>query len=199
MLLTWGSIPALTPITPHPQVSITTSLGPTAGDDGVDFVHLTGCISQLENAPHPMGLERAQSCRWVGSLWKLGEQAQVYHTDHYGFHRSPVFQRGQTLSFSFSPFLEGLPMRLQSRTDTWDFCRWCNTRFTKSLLFSVSLAIHHSNSQKNIYGSGGWLFTIPFFIPTWLSHIPLHPLRKEGTEWDTSAENETLSPQKNCA
>lgn len=97
------------------------------------------------------------------------------------------------------PFLKDLPRRLQSRTNTWDFCRLCNTRFTKSLLFSVSLAIHHGNSQKNIYESGGWLFTISFFSSPWLSHIPLHPLGKEGTEWDTSAENETLSPQKNYA
>ena len=31
--------------------------------------------------------------------------------------QKPVFQWGETLSFSFSPFLEGFPRRLQSRTD----------------------------------------------------------------------------------
>lgn len=146
------------------------------------------------------GAGKGPKLRLAGEPTKAGGGAQGCHTDCYGFHRSPVFQWGETLSFSFSPFLKGLHRRLQSRADTWDFCRWCNTKFTFTrLLLSVSLAIHHSNSQKNIYESGGWLFTISFFTPSWLSHILMHPLRKEGTEWDTSAENETLSPQKNYA
>lgn len=94
-------------------------------------------------------------------LWLSGEPMKAGGADPGVPRRllelppKPCLSMGETLSFSFSPFLKGLPRGLQSRTHTRDFCRLCNTRFTKSLLFSVSSAIHHSNIQKNIYESGG--------------------------------------------
>lgn len=66
----------------------------------------------------------------------------------------------------------------------------------KKLVFLCVISYTSKNIQRNVHEPAVWLFTISLFTPPWLSHIPPYPLRNEGTEWDTSAENETLSAQK---
>lgn len=86
------------------------SPGPTEGEDGTDFGQLTGCVSQLENVCHPTGLAMAQNC-WLRGAYKT-----------WGSRPREAIQMmmvsTEALSFSFSPFLEGLPRRLQSKIHT---------------------------------------------------------------------------------
>lgn len=184
--LTGKCVPA---VTLHPQGRFSTFLihrrGGWAGS-----VWITGCVSQMENSS-PVGLERAQSCSWVGTYKRWGGQAQMCHTLVWLPQKScPSTEKD--LFFLLQPLLEALPRRLYSRTDTQDFCRLCQTRFTKSFPFPMTLSIYITAIARKIC-----MNLVAGFTPLWLSFIPVHPLRKEGTQWHTSIENETVPPQRN--
>lgn len=114
-LLTGKCVPALTL---HPQGRFSTFLIHRRGG-WAGFVWITGCASQMENSS-PVGLERAQSCSWVGTYksWESRPRCSTHvsmaSTEVLSFNRERPF---------LQPLLEGLPTRLESRTDIQDFCR----------------------------------------------------------------------------
>lgn len=101
------SVPA--PVAPHPQVSTATPLAPWTGQ-------LTQSARERTSSD---GAGKGPKLRRGGEPMKAEGAGPGMPCRLLGLPQKPCVSMGKDpLSLSFRPFLEGLPRRLQSRTDT---------------------------------------------------------------------------------